>query len=55
MDENFVKYFSPYKYVCHGLLIEFFIEKPDLVYLRLVQIIYINLKYEGIYATSRMG
>lgn len=54
MDENFVKDFSPYDNICYRLLRELFVEKPNPLYQRLAQIVYVNLKYEDIYITLRM-
>lgn len=55
MDMNYFKYLSPYENVSQRLLREIFIEKPDPIYPRLVQIFYVNLEYEGIFVTSRIG
>lgn len=54
MEENFVKYFSPYDNIYFALLIEIFIEKPNPIYPMMIQMFYSNLKSKGVSIISKI-
>lgn len=55
IEENSVKDFSSNENICSALIRELFIEKPDLIYSRMIQIFYSNLKLKGVYIISKIG